>query len=187
MNKIISVFAGNDCNGSNATFYKSMAYDLGKKITEAGFTLATGAGDGLMEEASRGAYEAGGKVIGVGLNFENRKLSKHVTEYEVFEKLSPRQDKLIAIGDAYIALPGGTGTFYEILNIIALKRLGEIKTNKPLVLVGEYFKPFIAMLTAMASEGFTTESVHSLYATTSSPDEAMEIVKQLFTKNNFNS
>ncbi len=178
MIKNIAIFAGNGCKKEKEPEYFPLAHTMGELLAKNNFVTVTGAGAGLMEEALRGAFQAGGETIGVGLNFEGRKRSQYLTSSTEFDTLAPRQDKLIQTGDAYIALPGGVGTFYEIFNILALKRLKEIPPEKPLILVGTYYEDFEHMLKKMAKEGFVEEKVFSLYDMAATPEEALVLLKQ---------
>ena len=62
-------------------------------------------------------------------------------------------------GDAYLALPGGVGTFFEILEIIEKKKVGEISLNKPFVIVDKYFNDLKKQLTLSHKYGFTPEEI----------------------------
>ncbi len=179
MNKKVAVFAGNGCKKEKEEMYFAVAHKLGELLARNNFTTVTGAGAGLMEEAMRGAFEAGGETIGVCLNFEGRKKSHYLTSSTEFDTLGPRQDKLIREGDAYIALPGGIGTMYEIFNILALKRLKEIPAEKPLILIGTYYKILDEMLRTVANEGFVEEKVFSLYTIVETPEKAIEILRKM--------
>ncbi|MDD5068523.1 MAG: LOG family protein [Candidatus Pacebacteria bacterium] len=176
--KKISVFAGNDCFKERQKHYFGLAYQTGKLLAENKFITVTGAGTGLMEEVSRGAFEAGGETMGIGLDFGGRVQSKYVKTIEIFKNLGPRQEKLITLADAYIALPGGVGTFFEIYNILGLKRLGEIPKDMPLILISDYFSMIQETLEKMMEEGFLEKSASSLYTIVNTPEEAMEILKE---------
>ena len=178
--KKISVFAGNDCRGEKRKDYLALAYKTGKLLAENGFTIVTGAGDGLMEETARGAFEAHGDTVGIGLHYEGREESKHIKNIEVFKKLIPRQEKLFTLADAYIALPGGVGTFFEIYNVLAFKRLNEMPKDVPFILIGEYFEMIQKDLDKMIREGFLEKTASSLYVIVKTPEEAVEILKKEF-------
>jgi uncharacterized protein (TIGR00730 family) len=170
----VSLFAGNNCaNPELNGAYLELAHTMGKLLGQSKITLITGAGGGLMEAAAQGAFEAGGKVSGFGLNLENAKQSKFIQAYERYDKLGPRQEKLISEGEAYLALPGGIGTFHEIFHILALKRLKEIP-NRPLIFVGEYFLPLNQILEAVVPQGFADNTLKSLYKFVRTPQEALE-------------
>ena len=177
MNKTIAIFAGNSCTLDEQEAYFKLAYEMGKLLAREGFVTLTGGGSGLMDEASRGAFEAKGKTMAIGLNLKERKKSDYVSEITIFDQLGVRQDKLITAGDAYIALPGGIGTLYEIFNIIALKRLDEIPKERPLILLGDYFLLLKPVFDAMISNGLTEKSVYSLFNFAQVPSEAIELLK----------
>ena len=127
MNKNIVVFAGNGCRKDREEFYYSLSYETGKILAQSGFTVVTGGGPGLMNQALKGAYENSGKTIGVRLYQEGKVQSPFVTKTFFYHDLKPRQAKLISLAGAFLALPGGVGTFYEIFEVLSLKRKGEIK------------------------------------------------------------
>lgn len=178
MDKKVAIFAGNHCIPEKQDYYFGIAHKLGGLLAAAGFAVVTGAGDGLMEAAARGAHEAGGQTIGIGLNLEGRSQSPYVKEYQLFDALALRQNKIIEIADAFIALPGGIGTAYEIFNILALKRTKELPEQKPLVLLGEYYKPISDLLEHMVALGFADAGVQKLYVLTDSIEQAVNYIKQ---------
>ncbi len=180
MNKKIAVFAGSECIDSKKDFYHSLAYETGKALALAGFTVVTGAGPGLMDQALRGAREAGGHTIGFGLALGDRKHSEHAVDFEAFEKLGPRQEKMIAESDGYIALPGGVGTLYEVINIIEYKKIGEIPETKPLVLISDYYQPLSAIFSTMTKEGFVRGNINHLYSIVQNPNEAVSLLQTYY-------
>lgn len=174
MSKVVTVFAGAHCSPEKEVLYLNLAHETGTLLAKNGFTVATGAGSGLMDEVLRGAKEVGGEIVGVGLSWATP--SKHVTNHTVFDKLSPRQDKLIQLGDAYIALPGGVGTLYEIFNILALKRIEEMPLGKQLILIGDYYDQLDPMIEMMIGEGFVGEAVRSYFHRVKTPKEAINLL-----------
>lgn len=124
------------------------------------------------------------KTIGVALNVKERKKSEYIHEEFVFDKLNPRQDKLISMADAYIALPGGIGTLYEVIAVLALKRLNEIPKDKPLILVDKYFKRLETLFKEMIGEGFVEESLSNLYTLVETPSDAIVSISDYFEQQN---
>lgn len=177
MTKKIVVFAGNGCRKDKENYYFSLAYKTGKLLAQAGFVVITGGGPGLMNEVSKGADEAGGKTIGICLKRQGQKRSKYLSEKHIYTQLRPRQEKLLSLGDGFIALPGGIGTLYEIVEIMGLKRKGEITLNKPLILVSSYFHPLINELKRMYMEGFVEKELESFYFQASTAEEAVKVLK----------
>ena len=177
MKRHIVVFAGSRCLPEKESYYFDLAYRTGRLCAEAGFVVVTGGGYGLMDEVLRGATENGGKALAVGLNFENRIDSPYAHDTTSFDAISPRLEKLIEIGDAYIALPGGIGTFHEIMSVLALKHLKELPTDKPFILVDSYYQLLENLFPTMQKEGFISESLYSLYDTVNTPEEALNLIR----------
>ncbi|OGG21221.1 Rossman fold protein, TIGR00730 family [Candidatus Gottesmanbacteria bacterium RIFCSPHIGHO2_02_FULL_40_13] len=163
MNKNIVVFAGNGCRQDKEEFYYSLSYETGKILAQSGFTAVTGGGPGLMNQVLKGAYENGGKTIGVRLHQEGKVQSPFVTRTFFYRRLKPRQAKLISLADAFLALPGGIGTFYEIFEVLSLKRKGEIKMSTPLIIIGSYFNEFLKLISLMEKEGLVHKSIRNLF------------------------
>ncbi len=180
LRKNVVVFAGSECAGPGKEGYEAMAYELGGLLGAAGCAVVTGAGPGLMDACCRGAQSTGGKTIGIGLDLPGRHQSLFVSELEVISNLGPRQEHLLALGDAYVALPGGVGTFYEVLHVLALKRVGELPAGKPLVLIGEYFSPLITLLGQSIAEGFMPAAAAAYCRAVASPAEAAGAVAAAF-------
>lgn len=175
-NKIVSVFAGAQVIKSREKYYFDLAYTMGKLLAEAGFTVASGAGPGMMDEVLHGASDAGGDTIGVVLDLGGRYRSTYAKDLSVFAELSPRQNKMITMGDAYIALPGGVGTVFEVMQVLALKRVGELPRSKPLILVDDYYSMLDGMFTRMAEELFLDEPAEGLFSHAKTPEEAIAIL-----------
>lgn len=90
------------------------AYKLAKLLGEAGLNICSGGFQGIMDAVSKGASEAGTNAIGVTVNLYNAKPSRYLSEEIQCNSLFNRLEKLINKGDAYIVLPGGTGTLLEL-------------------------------------------------------------------------
>jgi predicted Rossmann-fold nucleotide-binding protein len=99
-----------------------------------------------MLASAQGASEAGGEIIGVTCSAFRARANKYVTREIVTESLDERLDTLIELGQAYIALPGGTGTLLELAKVWELRNKGFLKADKPIILMGEFWKPLVELL-----------------------------------------
>lgn len=178
MNKHVVVFAGNECRPDKQEYYYSLAYDTGRLLAKAGFVVVTGGGPGLMNEVMRGAHEAKGKTIGVCLAVPGRKQSEYITKRYIFHSLHSRIQKLISLGDHFVALPGGIGTATEIAMVLDLKRKKEILDGQKLILIDAYYREFQLLIEKMKKEGFVGDDVDSFYTMVRDPFEAIEKLKE---------
>jgi uncharacterized protein (TIGR00725 family) len=111
------------------------AYECGKLLAEAGFTVCNGGYAGTMEAAAKGARASGGNTIGVTVSDWPRKANDWVQQEIKAGDLAERLAKLIELGDAYVVLRGGTGTLLEFAYVLELINKDFIR-KKPIVLLG---------------------------------------------------
>ena len=124
-----------------------LAYKMGKVLAQAGFTIVNGGYGGTMEAAAKGAAEAGGKIIGVTCSaFKSSIANEYISRTIVTGSLDERLDTLIKLGQAYVVLPGGTGTLLELAKVWELKNKGFLELDKPIILVGGFWKPLVDLV-----------------------------------------
>ena len=139
------------------TKYKELAAEVGKWIADSGHTLVYGGGKiGLMGVVADAVLERGGKVIGVIPEFLSTKEQRHdgVTEMITTKTMSERKNKMLDLSQAYIALPGGTGTLEEIVEAVSLLMLN--MSNGPCIFMNQdgYYDLLNDMLEKMICEEF---------------------------------
>ena len=145
MKKIISIFGTAKAKESD-DIYK-IAEETGRLLAQTGFTIANGGYGGTMTAAAKGASQANGEVIGVTCSaFKNSKPNQYVTREILTNSLDERLDTLIKLGQAYIVLPGGTGTLLELAKVWELKNKGFADSKKEIILIGDFWKPLIELL-----------------------------------------
>ena len=141
--KIITIFG---TSRAGETIF-TLAMETGRLLAQAGFAIANGGYGGTMLAAAKGAAEAGGEIIGVTCSaFKSSKANEYVTREIVTGSLDERLDTLVKLGQAYIVLPGGTGTLLELAKVWELKNKGFLKTDKPIILLGGFWKPLIELI-----------------------------------------
>jgi uncharacterized protein (TIGR00730 family) len=149
--KTVTLFGTSKAIEGDETFV--MARTLGRLLAEAGFAIANGGYGGTMLAAAMGAAQAGGHVIGVTCRaFKRGKANAQVCQEIPTDCLSERLAKLIELGDAYVVLPGGTGTLLELADVWEHKNKGFSNADKPIILVGQFWRPLVAMM-AQADAG----------------------------------
>lgn len=142
------------------------AVAVGREIARRGLTLVYGGGGiGLMGEVARAAQAAGGCVVGIItrklLDREQGWSGCH--ELLVVDTMRERKRLLESRGDAFLALPGGLGTYEELFEIIVARHLGD--HDKPIGIVNAhgYYNPLIAMIEHGVEHRFIPASARSLF------------------------
>jgi uncharacterized protein (TIGR00725 family) len=168
--RIITIFGGSKCREGDPEY--SQAVQVGATLADAGFTICTGGYSGIMEAASRGAHDRGGRVIGITMNQFKSEPNRYLTEKVPSEHFYERLQRLITRSVGYIALRGGMGTVTEI-SLVWNKMQTHVLGTRPLVLLGDCWPPVVRewqrhLAVTDADVGFLR------FAT--SPDEAVAII-----------
>lgn len=160
---------------------KEAIVKLGKLLAEKGFEVVSGGFGGTMRDVSKGAKAAGGKTIGVTY-YKYEDVSKGPNEYideEIKTKgIFERIDVMIEISDAFIVLPGGTGTLLELAACLEHINKGLMKP-KPIIALGNYWKNVIEtlstdpVLSEKARSARNALSCNDLVTFVDSPEEAV--------------
>ena len=153
----ITVYCGSNF-GDNPHFEEA-ARNLGAWIARAGHTLVYGGSSvGLMGAVSRAAIEGGTPVIGVEPAFfiEAGVAQHDLTELFVCDTMGERKAKMIELGDAFIAFPGGTGTLEEIAEIMSKVSLKQLDAPCILYNLNGYYDSLKALLDHMIAMGLSS-------------------------------
>ena len=138
--KIITIFGGSKCR-EDSTEYRE-AKSLGAQLAEAGFTICTGGYLGIMEAASRGAREKGGRVLGIVMNQFKSEPNRYLTDKVASDHFYDRLQNLITRSVGFVAFRGGMGTVTEI-SLVWNKLTTGVIGKRPLVLVGDCWEPVV--------------------------------------------
>jgi len=133
----ISVFGSARCRPGDADYEQGV--ELGRTLVAAGFAVITGGGPGAMEAANKGASQAGGASVGLGIElpFESG-LNEWVDIGINFRYFFARKTMFVKYAEGFIALPGGFGTFDEIFEAVTLVQTQKV-TSFPIVLLGSQY------------------------------------------------
>ncbi|MDU7360829.1 MAG: TIGR00730 family Rossman fold protein [Propionibacteriaceae bacterium] len=152
------------------------AEDLGRRLVERGFGVITGGGPGIMEAGNKGAREAGGTSIGLGIELPHEQgINEYVTLGINFRYFFARKVMFLKYSRGFITMPGGFGTFDELFESLTLLQTGKV-TQFPLVLFGvDYWSPLVDWLKHTVEErGCISPGDTDLFIVTDSVDEAVE-------------
>jgi uncharacterized protein (TIGR00730 family) len=138
--RIVTIFGGSRC-GEDCEEYVQ-ARRVGQLLAEAGFTICTGGYLGVMEAASRGAHERGGRVLGIVLNQFKAEPNRYLTDKVATSHFYERLQNLINRSIGFIALRGGMGTVTE-MSLVWNKLQTRVIEPRPLVLLGSCWPPMV--------------------------------------------
>ena len=138
--RIVTIFGGSKCANDSPEYLEAKA--LGKRLAEAGFTICTGGYLGVMEAASRGAREAGGRVYGIVMNQFKHEPNRWLTDKVATNHFYDRLQNLITRSVGFVALRRGMGTVTEV-SLVWNKLMTGVLVARPLVLVGGCWKPVV--------------------------------------------
>ena len=160
--------------------YKEAAFEVGSQLAQNGVSIVYGgSSSGLMGSLADGAIKHGGKITGILPEFLNSEERVHTgLDDLIFVKdLHERKRLMIEGVDGVVSLPGGTGTFEELLEAMTWKRLGLYLNPIILVNTKNYFEPLIQLIEKAITERFLTPDQRQIFKIINFPGELISILK----------
>ena len=155
------------------------AQETGSLLAQAGYSIITGGGPGIMAAANRGAFESGGTSVGCNIELPHKQSSNpYLTLSLKFKYFFVRKMMFVKYSNAFVIFPGGFGTLDELFEALTLIQTRKIH-DFPVVLYGsEYWQPMLDWLRGpMLGEGKIVEEDFRRLHLTDSPAEIVKIVK----------
>ena len=181
----VSVF-GSARTPQDHPWYK-LTEDITRRLSDAGFSVVSGGGPGIMEAANKGAF--GGKSLSVGLNIQ-LPAEQSANEYQDvslnFRHFFSRKVMFVKYASAYVVLPGGFGTLDEFVEILTLVQTG--KTRRiPIVLVeSDFWRGLLDWFRAtLVPAGTIAEADLGLFTLVDKPQEVVDAIFAHYEKRGF--
>lgn len=167
----------------------SKYYDEARKFSQLAikksgnrFAIVTGGGPGLMEASNRGAFETGGRSIGMNITLPHeQKPNPYITRdlAFLFHYFAIRKLHLVLRSRACVVFPGGYGTMDELFEILTLVKTGK-KKEIPIILVGKEFWNDVLNLKALAGYGVISQEELKTYTLVETAQEAWDIIAKYY-------
>jgi len=157
--------------------YYALAEKTSRLLSDAGFSVVSGGGPGIMEAVNRGCHEAGGLSVGCNIELPSEQsLNKYVDLGVEFRYFFVRKNMFVKYARGFVIFPGGIGTLDELFESLTLAQTGKIE-HFPIVLYGKsYWKGLISwMKKVLLSAGAIAASDLELLSFTDDPEEAAEM------------
>src|ERR1700722_11653894 len=170
MLKRICVFCGSSSGARE--IYAQSARQVGQLLAERGIELVYGGGNvGLMGAVADACLSAGGRVIGVipQLLVDKEVAHKGLSELHVVQTMHERKALMADLADAFLALPGGYGTWDELCEILTWSQIGIQSKASAILNVNGYYDPLLAMADRAVAEGFLRDLNRQLLLTDTDP------------------
>jgi uncharacterized protein (TIGR00730 family) len=171
----ICVFCGSSSGKGES--YLQAARQVGRLLCERGIELVYGGGNvGLMGALADACLTQGGRVIGVipQLLVDKEVAHQGLTELHVVETMHERKALMADLADAFLALPGGYGTWDELCEVLTWSQIGIQRKPNALLNVNGYYDPLLAMMDRAHSEGFLRDIHAELLLTDTDPARLLD-------------
>ncbi len=167
--KVVTVFGSSRPRAGESGYEEARA--LGHALASRGLVVCTGGYGGVMEAASRGAKEAGGRTLGVTAEFFRSRVNAWVDEEVRMKTWQERLFELVRRGNGYVACKGGTGTLVELAVVWEMLNKG-VMAGKPFVVLGEFWQPILERVREVEQHASWGEANNRLIHVAPSPEGA---------------
>jgi uncharacterized protein (TIGR00730 family) len=178
----VSIF-GSARTHDDDPFYAA-ARAMGGKLARKGITVITGGGPGTMEAANRGAAEAGGVSVGLGIELPHeQRINDYCNIALNFRYFFARKLMFVKYAQAFVIFPGGYGTFDELFESLVLVQTGKID-HFPVILFGSsYWRPMTDWLSeTVLKHGMIAPSDLDIFRLTDDIDESIAVIERAFVR-----
>ena len=181
----VSIFGSARTTDDNPYF--KVAQEIAAKLVRHGYGVITGGGPGIMEAANKGAFEQGGRSVGLNIKLPFEQHSNIYIDPDKnmdFDFFFVRKVMFVKYSQGFIVLPGGFGTLdelFEALTLIQTKKIGRF----PIILVGKaYWSGLIDWIksTVLEAENNINAPDLKLFSIVETPDEAVRVIEEFYSK-----
>jgi uncharacterized protein (TIGR00730 family) len=160
------------------------AREVGARLAEAGFSVITGGGPGVMEAANRGAHEAGGLSIGCNIELPHEQRLNDFVDLGVdFRYFFVRKVMFVKYAEGFVVFPGGYGTLDELFEALTLIQTGKVQHFPVALMNGDYWRGLLDWLRDRPlEEGKISPEDLDLFRVCESPDEAVAFIQDMLTR-----
>jgi len=167
--------------------YYQLTENIARELSDAGFTIVSGGGPGIMEAANKGAFEGKSPSVGLNISLPNEQSGNTYQDISLnFRHFFSRKVMFVKYASAYVVLPGGFGTLDELAEILTLVQTG--KSRKiPIILVGtEFWQGLLEWFSSsMLNTGTISASDLDLMQLVDNPEQVANAIFEYYENRSF--
>jgi len=167
--------------------YYALTEQIARKLSDAGFSVVSGGGPGLMEAANKGAFHGKSPSVGLNIQLPHEQLANPYQDLSItFQHFFARKVMFVKYAKAYVVMPGGFGTLDELVEALTLIQTGK-SVRMPIVLV---HRPFWTGLidwfkTTLIAEGVVSPDDLDLFTVVDNADDVLHAVFSYYERSGF--
>lgn len=160
----------------------NLGFDLAKALSEAGYTVVTGGGPGIMEAANKGAKEGPSLSVGLNIVLPHEECANDFQDISIrFRHFFTRKVMFVKYAAAYVVMPGGFGTLDELAEILALVQTGKTRRIPIVLVVESFWKDLLVWFkTQLVTNDCVSEEDLNLYKVVNTPEEAVDYIHTFY-------
>jgi len=163
--------------------YYRAAEEIARRLSEAGFSVISGGGPGIMEAVNKGAFEGASPSVGLNIQLPNEQSGNAFQDVShTFQHFFARKVMFVKLSCAFVMMPGGFGTLDELMEILTLTQTEKLVKKMVVVLYGTTFWKEILNFDALVRHGMIDERDLNLFQFAVDVDTAFPILKDGLTK-----
>ena len=158
--------------------YYKLGVEIARVVSDAGFSVVSGGGPGMMEAFNKGAYEGKSESIGLNIQLPHEQVTnKYQNESLYFRHFFSRKVMFVKYASAYIVLPGGFGTLDELAEILTLTQTGKSKRIPIILVVSDFWRGLIDWFEeTLVAEGTISEDDLELFQIVDEPQQVIDAI-----------
>lgn len=167
--------------------YYQLAEDIARRLSDAGFSIVSGGGPGLMEAFNKGAIEGSSQSIGLNISLPHEQGANQYQSLSLFFRhFFSRKVMFVKYASAYVVLPGGFGTLDELAEILTLTQTGMSKSI-PIILVGtEFWRGLVDWFKeSLITEGTISPGDVDLFSVVDEPEQVVDKIFKYYEDHGF--
>ena len=167
--------------------YFTLAEDIARQLSDAGFSVVSGGGPGIMEAANKGAYAGPSPSVGLNIRLPHAQAGNAYQDIRLtFQHFFARKVMFVKYATAYVVMPGGFGTLDEMLEILTLIQTGKSR-RIPIILVHTPFWTGLTewFRTVLLHEGVISETDLDLFVVLDKPEDVIDAIFRYYELSGF--